>query len=137
MDEIDKLLANLNPTPPASKPIEPASSPSTKSIEDLLSQIGASQPQISQPTTPPPQHLLEEIKADHEQQQAELHQQKQKRLEQLKQQRRSALAQKAEQWLKSLDPKSSEGKWFAEFSCNYSSQLEAAIDYLEALQELE
>lgn len=145
MDEIDKLLANLNQssTPPVSKSPQPAADSSTRSIDDLLSQIEISQPQ-SPPPAPPPQRLLEEMKAEHDQQQAELERQaererqrKQRRLENLKQQRRLALVEKAEQWLKSVDPKSSEGRWFEEFACNYSSRLEAAIDYLEALQELE
>lgn len=38
----------------------------------------------------------------------------------------------AKQWLKELDPLTTEGIWFTDFARNYSSLLEAAIDYLEA-----
>jgi FMN phosphatase YigB (HAD superfamily) len=60
---------------------------------------------------------------------------KQRRLEQLRQQRRAELAQQAEIWLKQVNPRTEEGLWFEEFACGYESRLEAAIDYLEALQE--
>jgi hypothetical protein len=59
------------------------------------------------------------------------------KLEELKKQRkRNALTQKAQEWLKNLDPTSDEGLWFEEFSYAYESKLEAAIDYLEALGEV-
>lgn len=61
---------------------------------------------------------------------------KQRRLEQLRQQRRAALAKQAEAWLRRLNPRSEEGLWFDEFACGYESRLEAAIDYLEALQDV-
>lgn len=61
---------------------------------------------------------------------------KQNRLKQLKQQRRAALSKQAEVWLRKLNPSSEEGRWFDEFSCGYESRLEAAIDYLEALQDV-
>lgn len=144
MDEIDQLLASLNPSQPLpdSRLSPPAANSSTRSIEDLLSQIDVPAAPTAQPA-PPPQRLVEEIKADHLQQLAEAarqveleRQQKQQRLEQLNQQRRAELAEQAAQWLKSLRPKSSEGRWFEEFACHYSSRLEAAIDYLEALQDI-
>lgn len=144
MDEIDQLLASLHPSPPppASRPSPPAANFSTRSIEDLLSQIDVSETRTAR-SAAPPQPLVEEIKTENLQQQAEVarqveldRQQKQQRREQLKQQRRAELAAQAEQWLKSLQPKSSEGRWFEEFACHYSSRLEAAIDYLEALQDI-
>jgi len=56
--------------------------------------------------------------------------------EQQKQERkRQALRQEAEVWLKKLHPNTEEGRWFEEFSYNYSTKLEAAIDYLAALKE--
>lgn len=56
--------------------------------------------------------------------------------EQQKQERkRQALKQEAEVWLKKLHPNTEEGRWFEEFSYNYPSKLEAAIDYLAALKE--
>ncbi len=53
--------------------------------------------------------------------------------EQRRQQQRKLLTRQAEQWLKNLDVTSDEGFWFEEFSTSYPSKLEAAIDYLLAL----
>ncbi|AFY37979.1 hypothetical protein Lepto7376_1645 [[Leptolyngbya] sp. PCC 7376] len=41
---------------------------------------------------------------------------------------------KAEQWLQALDPISNEGMWFYEFAEAYKSPLDAAMDYLMALE---
>ena len=49
--------------------------------------------------------------------------------------RKAALREKAQQWLKNLDLRSEEGKWFEEFSYSYEDKLQAAIDYLEAMRE--
>ncbi|NJR16194.1 MAG: hypothetical protein HC785_11080 [Calothrix sp. CSU_2_0] len=128
-------------------------------MDDLLKQLGTetSPSRPAPPVTPPAadNRLLEQIKSKYtaqdqaqhqrqqqEQQQAERQrqqqeQQKQRRLEQLKRERRSQLTEAAQTWLKQIDPKSTEGIWFEEFSCNYGSRLEAAIEYLEALQEVD
>lgn len=132
------------------------------SIEQLLAQVKAqySEPapppapasQSSLPNSPPPkpasswQHqdpidsLLTEVKGQYKAQDAaaqEAQQQllvaEQQRQAQLQQARRAALARTAQDWLKNLDPLSSEGLWFHQFAEQYSSQLEAAIDYLAAL----
>jgi hypothetical protein len=63
-------------------------------------------------------------------------QERQLRWQQLQAQRRATLAEQAQEWLKRLNTKSSEGLWFEEFACSYASRLEAAIDYLEALQQV-
>ena len=56
--------------------------------------------------------------------------------EQLREQRRKeALREKAKQWLKDLNPRSEEGRWFEEFSYSYEDKLQAAVDYLEAMRE--
>lgn len=104
---------------------------------------------------PPSDPLLSAIRSDYaerdrqaeQQRQAQLRQEqaqqqraeqeRQQRLEDLRQQRRAELIREAEQWLRTLKPKSKEGQWFAEFSCRYDSPLEAAIDYLEALQDVD
>ena len=52
-----------------------------------------------------------------------------------RQRKRKALTLQAQQWLKNLDSQSDEGLWFEEFAYSYESKLEAAIDYLEALDE--
>jgi hypothetical protein len=62
---------------------------------------------------------------------------KAQRLQELKAQRREELRPVAQQWLKQLKPKSNEGRWFEEFVCNYESRLEAAIEYLEVLDDLD
>lgn len=49
--------------------------------------------------------------------------------------RKEALRDKAQQWLKNLNPQSEEGRWFEEFSYSYEDKLQAAIDYLEAMRE--
>ena len=49
--------------------------------------------------------------------------------------RKEALREKAQQWLKNLDLRSEEGRWFEEFSYSYEDKLQAAIDYLEAMRE--
>lgn len=110
-------------------------------------------PPIQTPIFPKPDPSLEKFKAVYEEQQhaAEVKrqqelqavewqrqqdaQEKQRRLEQLRQQRRAELAKQAKTWLKKLNPRSTEGQWFEEFACNYESREEAAIDYLEALEE--
>lgn len=54
--------------------------------------------------------------------------------EQEKQQRAKYWQNKATTWLKELDPISNEGLWFYEFAEGYTSPLEAAMDYLMALE---
>ncbi len=58
------------------------------------------------------------------------------RREELRERRRKeALRETAKQWLKNLNPRSEEGRWFEEFSYSYENKLEAASDYLEAMRE--
>ena len=59
----------------------------------------------------------------------------QKREELRERRRKEALRGKAQQWLKNLDLRSEEGRWFEEFSYSYEDKLQAAIDYLEAMRE--
>ena len=54
--------------------------------------------------------------------------------EKQKQQRQKYWQQKASQWLEELDPISNEGMWFYGYADAYESPLEAAIDYLMALE---
>lgn len=122
------------------------------SLPDLPNwDAGPPSPQVIPPEDP----LLGKLKAEYEaQKQAEQRKQeqerreaeqrrqqeereKQRRLEALRTQRRAELAQQAQVWLQQLHPRSEEGLWFEEFACNYPSRLEAAIEYLEALQSLE
>jgi hypothetical protein len=117
MDQIDKLLAGIQPVPSSPTPINKPSSPVvTSSIDDLLSQVKVDQVQQVQAET-----IQEEEKS--------------KRLQQLKIQRQALSRSNAQKWLNSLSFESEEGRWFEEFACNYESLLDAAIDYLEALEE--
>ncbi len=59
----------------------------------------------------------------------------QKQAELREQRRKAALREKAQKWLQNLNPSTEEGKWFEEFSYSYESKLQAAIDYLEAMEE--
>jgi hypothetical protein len=43
----------------------------------------------------------------------------------------------AQVWLKKLDKNSDEGYWFDQFAFKYSSRIEAAIDYLQAVNEFD
>ena len=54
--------------------------------------------------------------------------------EKQKQQREKYWQTKAQTWLKELDPLSNEGMWFTDFADGYESRLDAAIDYLMALE---
>jgi hypothetical protein len=53
--------------------------------------------------------------------------------EQLQKERRKGLEKQAKEWLKQIDPHSTEGIWFEEFAYKYPSKLDAAIDYLQAI----
>ncbi|NEP76473.1 salt stress protein, Slr1339 family [Okeania sp. SIO2G5] len=60
-----------------------------------------------------------------------------RRQQELAAQRKAASLKKAQDWLKELDPNSDEGFWFESFSVNYSSKLEAALEYLSAMEQAE
>ena len=112
-----------------------------------LSVVPTYQTQVS-PTTSflsrSEEQLLTDLKSEFEEQEKakalkreqEL-QEERRRQEQIKQQEKQALIKEAEQWLKKLKPRSEEGLWFEEFAYGYPSKLEAAIDYLQALKEVE
>jgi len=150
MDEIDKLLNSLNNNASEPRPSSEAKPVARSSIDDLLKKIDAPSQIPSSPSsdrlfdaapqiTPSPSsdRLFGDLKQEREESLRQAAQQKQERLEHLKQQRRQALTVKAQEWLKNLDPNSSEGRWFEEFACNYETRIVAAIDYLEALQEVD
>lgn len=164
MDEIDKLLAGIE-NGRISQPLRPTSSIDPLdvkiSIDDLLGGLNESakhdvREQLSRPSGPKvaPVNLMDELLAQvklEQEQHAEVELVRQKdleaeearqsglkaqRLEKLRVRRREELGSMAQEWLATLSVKSEEGRWFEEFACNYESRLEAAIDYLEALQEV-
>ncbi|MDJ1172248.1 hypothetical protein PMG71_22720 [Roseofilum sp. BLCC_M154] len=57
------------------------------------------------------------------------------REEKLRRQQREALKPRAREWLARLDPYSDEGFWFDSFAQGYGDRLEAAVDYLQALED--
>lgn len=122
----------LSPTHPPT--YQPQQSPKTwisPAEENLLAQVKAEFEE---------QERSEELKRQQQQREEQLRKEQQFKEEQLRaeqrlQRRREALTQEATEWLKKLNPRSEEGMWFEEFSYSYSSKLEAAIDYLEALRE--
>ena len=84
-----------------------------------------------------PREIAKSEQQVQDQDQVSQDQRKAKQLKALKEQRQQEVRSQATQWLKTLDPKSTEGLWFDEFACNYDSRLVAAIEYLEALQEVD
>jgi hypothetical protein len=99
--------------------------------DSLLSQVKAEFEEKQQAEELQKQQQLREEQLRKEQQLRE----EQLRKEQRKKRQREALTKEATEWLKNLNPRSEEGMWFEDFSYSYSSKLEAAIDYLQALRE--
>ncbi len=164
MDPLDQLLQRLDPSerslrskqldsPPAAAKIPPAS------LEQLLAQISqgdrkqvqtqlshsppspvTASPVTASPVTASPVTaelpLLTTLKAEQAaKQEAEaLAQTRQQAAEAERQ--RAALVAYAQDWLKTINVTTDEGLWFEEFAYGYPSRLEAAIEYLAALQAL-
>lgn len=119
------------PTPPTYQPQPSSQNWVSPAEESLLAQVKAEFEE---------QRQAEELKRQEQLREEQLRKEQQLREEQLKaqqreQRKRAALTQEATEWLKNLNPRSEEGLWFEEFSYSYSSKLEAAIDYLQALRE--
>lgn len=151
MDSIDKLLDQIKaeyqesdrPQPQQKQPLLKK----TTSLDSLLSEVKTEAKQINKPLPLPKKepsldNLLGELQADYQAQDRAQEQLRQEKLkaEELKQQllqkqQREALKSQAIAWLKQLDSLSSEGLWFEKFAEKYSSKLEAAIVYLQDLQE--
>jgi septal ring factor EnvC (AmiA/AmiB activator) len=134
------VRAHLSKQVPAANPIAPSpTTPADLNFMDslarspeatLLAQLKSEYAERDRAAAQQHQQQLQAAERQRQQQEHE----KQHRLEQLRQQRRAELAKQAEAWLNQLDRHSDEGLWFEEFACGYESLLEAAIDYLEALQ---
>jgi len=147
-----KVPAAPNPTSSSSSSTYSSSSgsfASHKPTDDLLNQLKAEFTEQEQQEAARHQQQLQEEQqllerqrreAQLREQQERDRQEQQSRESQLREQqkqerKRQALKQEAEVWLKKLHPNTEEGRWFEEFSYNYPSKLEAAIDYLAALKE--
>ena len=162
MDSIDKLLAQIKAEYKESdlqeqpkkqqipvQPIEQTHHQTKSDLDSLLNELEAEPVQIKQQQIPKAQKneaslnsLLSDLKGnyqDRDRAEEQLRQEQLKaeelRKQLLKQQELEALQQQAIAWLKKLEPLSTEGLWFEKFASNYSSKLEAAIVYLQDLQE--
>ncbi|MBW4491905.1 MAG: hypothetical protein KME26_02085 [Oscillatoria princeps RMCB-10] len=147
MESIDRLLAELKAEyQEKDKPAEIKTPPPLKAAQKA-------EPQALQTyqAPPPPKtknssplyegSLIAELKTEYEERDRaeELKRQQQVREEQRRQQQllaqqRQKLTLAAQAWLKELEPLSEEGLWFEALAEKYPSRLEAAIDYLQALQ---
>jgi hypothetical protein len=153
MESIDDLLAQIR-----NEYENPKSQPKEQSLLAEELKLAESSTYQAQPlnqiqNSPIEDSLLAEIKAEFEEQQRIEASNKQKqlreetlrkeqqlqaekiRIQQQERIKRDALTKEAEAWLKALNFRSEEGLWFEEFAYAYPSKLEAAIDYLQALQE--
>lgn len=131
MDEIDKLLTELQQEFSENKP------------NPQLSNLHSTKPNTSKSAKANYgiDKLLDDVKADFEQQDLAQQLQRQQeietqriRQEELKQKQKEALKQEAKIWLEKLDPLSTEGMWFERFAEGYSSKLDAAVEYLQGLE---
>jgi hypothetical protein len=122
---------DLNIPPPTYQPQPPVQTWVSPAEESLLAQVKVELEEkeraekLARQQQEQQENLRKEQEIKEEQQRAQLRQQR----------KREALTQQAQEWLKNLNPRSEEGLWFEEFSYSYSSKLEAAIDYLQALRE--
>lgn len=137
------------PNPASSAYSSSSSFTSHKPTDDLLAQLKAEFTEQEQQAAALRQQQLQEEQQRLERQrhEAQLQEQQERdrqaqqlreaqlREQQKQERKRQALKKEAEVWLKKLHPNTEEGRWFEEFSYNYPSKLEAAIDYLAALKE--
>ena len=154
MESIDELLAQLKaeyqsqeePQPKRQTPPSPPPQSSALWVRQLLLDGnrqdrtgltgGGSGSCFEQAQTEQPMaNLLAQVQTEIEEKERAEELQRQQKREEEQVATRKALANYAQEWLKKLDPNTTEGLWFEEFAYSYSSKLEAAIDYLEALGE--
>ncbi|MBF2015526.1 MAG: hypothetical protein IGS23_10075 [Rivularia sp. T60_A2020_040] len=139
MDSIDKLLSELK-----AEYEKPANSPTKRTEEFEKVKLDSSPLDSSLFTSSSAKkdvidNVLSQVKQDFEQKQLLEEQQKQQQLEEerikqekLKVKELEGLKKQAQEWLNKLEPLSPEGLWFEGFAKSYNSQLEAAIEYLQA-----
>lgn len=125
-DRLKSLQADLNrldqqPPSPQSSPLirpnpkfaellhPPQSTEAADSLEDLLEDLA---------------------ELDAETERAAAQQQEAERQAVQERQRQATRIRQAERWLEQLDQNTDEAAWFEAFAANYSSRVEAAIDYL-------
>lgn len=139
MDSIDKLLSELkaeyqkpaNPPPERTEEVEKVKLDSSPLSSSFSTSSSAKKDVID--------NVLSQVKQDFEHKELLEEQQKQQLLEEqrirqekLKVKELEGLKKQAQEWLNKLEPLSPEGLWFESFAKSYNSQLEAAIEYLQA-----
>lgn len=158
MNSLDKFLADLDAVDqPEYRNInksKPENQGSSK--EQLLADLAAIdqprennqnayQAKINLPKSKDPnlETLLSQVKLDYEQKElAELEEkefvlyQQQLAIQKQEEANKKRREKQAQKWLRALDPLTTEGIWFTDFARNYPSVLEAAIDYLAALERI-
>ena len=153
-NNLDELLSDLKSKYQTSNTSETSQDSSSK-VEDLLNEVKSelktnqisAEVNTNQVTQNNPQvnEYLDSIKAQYQNKQT--HQQVQEELiynrnkqeiinqEQQEQLKHKQLIRQAEKWLANLDPSSDEGMWFNQLAESYPSKLEAAISYLQTLEQ--
>jgi len=158
MESIDDLLAQIKAEYQEKEPGINSQKPPLLHKEEFKSPPPVSSTYVTQSTqrtslSSAEENLLADVKAEFEereraealkrqQQQREEQLRKEQQLkeeklkeEQRRQKEREVLEQEAAEWLRNLNPRSEEGRWFEEFSFSYPSKLDAAIEYLLALRD--
>lgn len=141
MDEIDKLLSQIKAdyqetpkTPQQSKtlPIQP-----NADVDNLLTEVKGdffNLQSTSKSSTNNPSaidSILSQVKANYDEQDKARSQLEQQQLAAERSKQIEILKLSAKDWLKQLDPLSTEGLWFEQFAEGYPTKLEAAINYLQ------
>jgi hypothetical protein len=139
MDAVDRMLAELKakynpselPAPTSTAQPVPASSsqtaPGAQSLDELLRTIHAD-------TRRAVRASLSAKTASHSQPQRATTVSAPMPVSEPSKRQRTISLTDAHRWLQHIKPSTEEGLWFEEFALHYSSRLEAAIDYLAALQ---
>jgi uncharacterized membrane-anchored protein YhcB (DUF1043 family) len=131
MDEIDKLLSELQDEYSYTKPKSPQ--PNLSQNKTIVSHFPKSASAIDKLLADVKSDFKQKDLAEESQRQEEL-QAEQVRQEQLNAKRKEGLKKEAKSWLKNLDPLSSEGLWFERFAEGYPSKLDAAVEYLQSME---
>ncbi|MBE9221753.1 hypothetical protein IQ215_03495 [Cyanobacterium stanieri LEGE 03274] len=118
------------------KKAPPRPSPKSSGVDDALASLTQNLQSKIKPREQISNHDFEEIKRQEleAQRKAKAEARKKEELAKAEAKKREELTIKAQRWLKNLNPNSDEGFWFSQFAMSYDSKLQAAIDYLKALE---
>ncbi len=147
MDSIDRLLSQIKDdnrelpkTPKLPKDRQPTVDfiQPNSDIDSLLAEVEADR--LNLPATsnssidnsPIIDNILSQVKANYHEQDRVRAQNEQQQLQAEQLKRIEKLKLQAKDWLKQLDPLSTEGLWFERFAEGYPTKLEAAINYLQS-----